>query len=176
MPHMEFSFEEYRITITVHAPDTAPRSAIIWSEKPFPVHAIGDMSKGVEYVIVYTDSRFDEGPYQALLFLVRDHRGVQVCFFINEKGHGSGFHGGWYNFEASCNTVVEARQVYEFHLKFSCLGSRGVQRDVQLRGQVHAGDGGFDLCQSGHPLVIELASFDQQHVRFVKGRSVVMAI
>ncbi len=115
-----------------------------YTSKPLPIHAFGDIGAGsdVEHVIIYNDARHaDEGPYQAVLFLLRDFRRMPVTFFVNEKGHGSGYHGTWRALkcvgQSVHNNVVCSSQLnISYFIKFDCMGTRGPGRNIILEGRV----------------------------------------
>jgi len=144
VPHCKrigVEFREYSIIEKFQDVDGTTFEVTLNTTKPINLKVLGNMThESYDYVFAYKDSRHDaNGPFQALLFLCTDLRGESCCYFINEKGHPSGYHGGWHKvkqcFErAQHGIVVFSEHSIDFHVLFHCMATRGTFRTLQLHG------------------------------------------
>ncbi len=151
-------------------PDGELVTTALTSEKPLPLKVIGDIQ--YEFCMFWNDERH-QGAFQAICFLCKDHAGQDVNYFINEKGHPSGYHPGWYVLKCinelahmGCE-VVESNYVIDFHMKMCCLATRGVPRTICLRSKV-------DLLRAdvSRPITVQFAAIDRFHSGLVKAEMV----
>ncbi len=176
LPRLHTRFADHAITETYAMEDGSTQEITRTCQKLLPHFAFGD-TQNYEHCILYSDTRHeDRGQYQATLFLLFDHLQRPVNYFVNEIGHGSGFHGGWYplgcfHTRAHNDVVVDSKYVFHLHIKFDCLGSRGKFRNLVLRGEYSIP---LDFIMTPFMQKIDLISVDDEHRRYVQGNTVVI--
>jgi len=92
---------------------------------PLPIATMIPSSFKYNLCIEYFDQKH-LGKYQSILCLVKDQNGVNRCYFVNEKGHPSGFHGTW----RLDTQVVDGLVTTCVTVCFHCLGTRGPERTL----------------------------------------------
>ncbi len=172
---MQVEFTRYSVTCHYDTPDLGRHSFTRYTVKPLPVFAFGDIGSGrdVQHVIIYDDTRHD-GPYQATLFLLRDCRGEPVVFFVNQKGHGSGYHGGWRAMKCvgqvvHNNEIFSSTLIVKYLIDFDCMGSRGPGRHLQLEGRLPYSESQESIAKVFY---VALSARNDEHRPYVTGNTI----
>ena len=84
-----------------------------------PIHSMIPDEFKYKLCLEYTDANHS-GPFQAMIYLIKDQNDVSKVYFISEKGHPSGFHGSWHPEERLVWGALRSCVVVTFH----CCGTR----------------------------------------------------